>query len=103
MLAFNPAKRITVEDALCHPYLAYFHDPDDEVLPLPPTATPSPARPSALTRAWCLWCAARVSQRLRFQFREAQSLARRLQEYDITHSTYYTHTCWLNKWYSAQC
>ncbi|ELR21145.1 Mitogenactivated protein kinase 5, putative [Acanthamoeba castellanii str. Neff] len=30
MLAFNPAKRITVEDALCHPYLAYFHDPDDE-------------------------------------------------------------------------
>lgn len=35
MLAFNPAKRITVEDALCHPYLAYFHDPDDEVLPTP--------------------------------------------------------------------
>ena len=99
MLAFNPAKRITVEDALCHPYLAYFHDPDDEVLPTS-TAIPSPARPSVLTR---VLCAARVSQRLRFQFREAQSLARRLQEYDITHSTYYTHTCWLNKWYSAQC
>ncbi len=27
MLQFNPSKRITVEDALAHPYLAQLHDP----------------------------------------------------------------------------
>lgn len=37
LLAFNPAKRITVEDALRHPYLEPYHDPDDE-----PTAKPIP-------------------------------------------------------------
>ena len=37
LLAFNPAKRITVEDALRHPYLEPYHDPDDE-----PTAPPIP-------------------------------------------------------------
>lgn len=30
LLAFNPAKRITVEEALRHPYLEPYHDPDDE-------------------------------------------------------------------------
>ncbi|KCV71311.1 CMGC/MAPK protein kinase [Fonticula alba] len=30
MLNFDPAKRITVEDALRHPYLAALHDPTDE-------------------------------------------------------------------------
>ncbi|KAK9447945.1 kinase-like domain-containing protein [Limtongia smithiae] len=35
MLTFNPSKRITVEDALQHPYLESYHDPDDE-----PTAAP---------------------------------------------------------------
>ncbi|KAL1918995.1 uncharacterized protein VTP21DRAFT_2376 [Calcarisporiella thermophila] len=35
LLAFNPAKRITVEDALKHPYLEPYHDPNDE-----PTAPP---------------------------------------------------------------
>ncbi|KAH7352521.1 hypothetical protein KP509_19G049800 [Ceratopteris richardii] len=30
MLEFNPARRITVEDALAHPYLASFHDESDE-------------------------------------------------------------------------
>lgn len=30
MLTFNPAKRITVEEALKHPYLEPYHDPDDE-------------------------------------------------------------------------
>lgn len=30
MLVFNPSKRITVETALEHPYLASLHDPDDE-------------------------------------------------------------------------
>lgn len=30
MLEFNPTKRITVEEALRHPYLADFHDSDDE-------------------------------------------------------------------------
>lgn len=37
LLAFNPAKRITVEDALRHPYLEPYHDPEDE-----PTAPPIP-------------------------------------------------------------
>lgn len=30
LLAFNPAKRITVESALQHPYLLLYHDPNDE-------------------------------------------------------------------------
>lgn len=30
LLIFNPAKRITVEDALDHPYLKLYHDPTDE-------------------------------------------------------------------------
>lgn len=37
MLAFNPAKRITVEEALKHPYLEPYHDPEDE-----PIAPPIP-------------------------------------------------------------
>ena len=32
MLAFNPHKRITVEQALAHPYLEQYYDPTDEVL-----------------------------------------------------------------------
>jgi len=31
MLTFNPNIRITVEEALCHPYLKQYYDPDDEV------------------------------------------------------------------------
>ena len=30
LLAFNPVKRITVEEALKHPYLEPYHDPEDE-------------------------------------------------------------------------
>ena len=30
ILAFNPCKRITVEQALTQPYLKTYHDPDDE-------------------------------------------------------------------------
>jgi mitogen-activated protein kinase 7 len=30
LLAFDPAKRITVEEALAHPYLATYHDPEEE-------------------------------------------------------------------------
>jgi serine/threonine protein kinase len=30
MLIFHPAKRISVEDALAHPYFASLHDPNDE-------------------------------------------------------------------------
>ena len=37
LLAFNPTKRITVEEALKHQYLEPYHDPDDE-----PTADPIP-------------------------------------------------------------
>lgn len=31
MLTFNPNKRITVEQALSHPYLSQYYDPEDEV------------------------------------------------------------------------
>lgn len=31
MLTFNPSKRITVEEALAHPYLMQYYDPADEV------------------------------------------------------------------------
>lgn len=31
MLTFNPYNRITVEDALAHPYLEQYYDPGDEV------------------------------------------------------------------------
>lgn len=34
MLVFDPVKRITVDDALCHPYLSSLHDINDE--PVPP-------------------------------------------------------------------
>ena len=37
LLAFNPVKRITVEEALKHPYLEPYHDPEDE-----PIAEPIP-------------------------------------------------------------
>ena len=37
LLAFNPVKRISVEEALRHPYLEPYHDPEDE-----PTAEPIP-------------------------------------------------------------
>lgn len=37
LLAFNPVKRISVEEALRHPYLEPYHDPEDE-----PTANPIP-------------------------------------------------------------
>lgn len=30
LLVFNPAKRITVDNALLHPYLRLYHDPNDE-------------------------------------------------------------------------
>lgn len=34
MLVFDPVKRITVDEALCHPYLSSLHDINDE--PVPP-------------------------------------------------------------------
>lgn len=30
MLTFNPIKRISVEEALAHPYLEQYYDPTDE-------------------------------------------------------------------------
>lgn len=38
LLTFNPAKRITVQEALAHPYLQPYHDPTDE-----PDAPPIPS------------------------------------------------------------
>lgn len=38
-LTFDPKKRMTVEECLAHPYLANYHDPDDE--PCAPPLAPS--------------------------------------------------------------
>ena len=35
LLTFDPEKRITVEQALCHPYLESLHFPDDEPVTTP--------------------------------------------------------------------
>uniref|UniRef100_A0A8I6GKL7 mitogen-activated protein kinase n=1 Tax=Rattus norvegicus TaxID=10116 RepID=A0A8I6GKL7_RAT len=45
MLTFNPNKRITVEEALTHPYLEQYYDPTDEPVaeePLPARGTRGP-------------------------------------------------------------
>lgn len=39
MLTFNPIKRITVEEALAHPYLEQYYDPSDEVSFFPLSST----------------------------------------------------------------
>ena len=40
MLAFSPARRISVDDALAHPYLAALHDPEDEPVAAAPFSFP---------------------------------------------------------------
>ena len=32
LLVFDPRMRLSAQDAISHPYLASFHDPDDEVM-----------------------------------------------------------------------
>lgn len=58
-LAFNPRKRPTVEECLAHPYLAAYHDPDDEpsVQSLPPSyfAYDLQPRPSAAQLREQMW------------------------------------------------
>lgn len=58
-LAFNPKKRPTVEECLSHPYLAAYHDPDDEpsVPSLPPScfAHDLHPRPSASQLKELMW------------------------------------------------
>ena len=39
MLTFNPNNRITVEQALAHPYLEQYYDPADEVMSQKKTST----------------------------------------------------------------
>lgn len=46
MLQFNPSKRISVQEALAHPFLADYHAPDDE-----PTAAPIDPRDWTFDRA----------------------------------------------------
>jgi serine/threonine protein kinase len=46
MLQFNPARRITVEQALAHPYLAQIHDPASELAaPSAPLLLPACSAP----------------------------------------------------------
>lgn len=51
MLTFNPNKRITVEEALAHPYLEQYYDPTDEVgwPPVPGGGSVAPAPGLCLT------------------------------------------------------
>ena len=38
MLTFDPDKRITIDQALKHPYMAKYHDPSDEPVGEPVSA-----------------------------------------------------------------
>ncbi|THU91747.1 CMGC/MAPK protein kinase [Dendrothele bispora CBS 962.96] len=38
-LTFDPKKRMNVDEALCHPYLASYHDPEDEPVVAPLSAS----------------------------------------------------------------
>ena len=51
MLQFNPARRITVEQALAHPYLAQIHDPASELAA--PSARPPATRSCSSARGRC--------------------------------------------------
>lgn len=53
MLTFNPNKRITVEEALAHPYLEQYYDPTDEVS-RPPAAGRGISVPSVRPVPYCL-------------------------------------------------
>ena len=55
MLQFDPRKRITVEEALQHPYLAQLHDPASE----PSAPSMHPAR---VLTCWDLYCCLDQSQ-----------------------------------------
>ncbi len=59
MLQFNPARRITVEQALAHPYLAQIHDPASELAA--PSARPlrHPADVAQLSRHLKMPCTCR--------------------------------------------
>lgn len=51
MLTFNPNKRITIEDALAHPYLEQYYDPNDEVcLIVVKSDNPSRLHPASFCR-----------------------------------------------------
>lgn len=55
MLCFDPKQRITAAEALAHPLLAAYHDPDDEVRALAEPACLLVEKGAAtLTRP--LWC-----------------------------------------------
>lgn len=40
LLQFNPQKRLTAEEALQHPYVAHFHNPEDEPVAAGPITIP---------------------------------------------------------------
>lgn len=56
MLTFNPNKRITVEDALAHPYLEQYYDPTDEVQIRPVSKVYRRAKVREATLYWSLNC-----------------------------------------------
>lgn len=55
MLTFNPHNRISVEDALAHPYLEQYYDPDDEVSVLGSVANRSGVFISIFLRIYSRW------------------------------------------------
>lgn len=61
LLQFNPAKRITAEQALRHPYVAQFHSPSEEpsaphVITISIDDNVKVSYPIGMAQPWCLDC-----------------------------------------------
>ena len=56
MLTFNPNNRITVEDALAHPYLEQYYDPNDEPVAQEPFRYRSGFASKAKFQIYCAQC-----------------------------------------------
>eukprot|EP00759_Apiculatamorpha_spiralis_P049934 PhF_6_TR4453/c0_g1_i1/m.6037 len=57
MLTFDPLQRISIEEALNHPYLAEFHDPSDEPT-APPFSFPCGSSVTCTDARYHMWCVA---------------------------------------------
>lgn len=51
LLQFNPQKRLTAEEALRHPYVAHFHNPEDEPVAAGPITIPVDDNKKVMTTA----------------------------------------------------
>ena len=73
MLNFDPAKRITCDQALDHPYFAVWHDPTDE--PVCPTVRGGPAASKiSVTNPFFFFSAFFLGQKFDVFFKEDDSI-----------------------------